>query len=63
MKIKSPLYRKSPDTLSVCGKLLKKGSPIIVKKSELDDRAKDMAKKGVIIIRDINDNEAQLLRK
>ena len=62
-KLNSPLYKKSPDTLSICGKLLKKGKPIIVPKDLLTDKVVDMSKKGIIKIRNVNDNEVQILRK
>lgn len=62
-KLNSPLYKKSPDTLSICGKLLKRGKPIIVAKGLLTDKVVSMAEKGIIKIRNVNDNEVQILRK
>jgi len=62
-KLNSPLYKKSPDTLSICGKLLKRGQPIIVSRHLLTDRVMQMADKGVIKVRNVNDNEVQILRK
>jgi len=62
-KLNSPLYKKSPDTLSICGKLLRKDQPIIVPKHLLTDKVKAMSEKGIIKIRNVNDNEVQILRK
>ena len=63
MKLPSPLLRKSPDTLSICGKLLKRGNPIIVNKNLIGDKEQALADKGVIRILKVNDNEVQVLRK
>lgn len=62
-KLNSPLYSKSPDTLSICGKLLKRGKPIIVSKSLLTEKVTKMSEKGIIKIRNVNDKEVQILRK
>ena len=62
-KLHSPLYKKSPDTLSICGKLLKRGKPIIVPKNLLSQKVVDMSEKGIIAIRNVNDTEVQILRR
>ena len=63
MKLPSPLLTKSPDTLSICGKLLVKGQPIIVHKNLIGEKEQSLADKGVINILSINDQEVQVLRK
>ena len=62
-KIPSPLFNKSPDSLSICGKLLKKGSPIIVDESLVDERVKGLAEKGIISISNLSNGQVQILRK
>ena len=62
-KLNSPLYKKSPDTLSICGKLLKRGKPIIVSKDLLTPKVVEMSEKGIIKIRSVNEEEVQILRK
>jgi hypothetical protein len=61
-KLPSPLHSKSPDSLYVCGKFLKKGSPIVVDSSLITDAVKDLAERKVIIIRDSGPGKSQLLR-
>lgn len=62
-KLNSPLYKKSPDTLSICGKLLKRGKPIIVSRHLLTDKVVSMSEKGIIKIRSVNEDQVQILRK
>ena len=63
MKLPSPLLTKSPDTLSICGKLLAKGQPITVNKNLVGEKEQNLADKGVIKILSINSQEVQILRK
>jgi hypothetical protein len=52
--MKSPLHSRSPQALSVCGKILKAGSSMTVNESAIGEREEKLAAKGQLSIRKSN---------
>jgi len=54
MPRKSPLRSAQPDSVSVCGRLLRKGQAITVKESAIDAKVKKAEARGKVRIRKSN---------
>ena len=52
--MRTPLRKKTPNSVSVCGKVLRKGQVITVPESAIGPREKKQAARGKIVIRKSN---------
>ena len=59
--MKAPILRKKAKAIAVCGKLLRKGKPIVVSKSLIGDAARFFESQGMIRIRPVGKNKVQIL--